>query len=101
MKSQERPCSTSAKTSATVTRVPLKVGRPRQIFGSETMYCPSALAMATFIAYVCVGRNCQRRRTQCGGTSGHPQRISLHERFFGVPFGDFFGGAERGLEDWA
>ena len=42
MKSQERPRSTSARTSATNTLLPLKVTRPWQIFGSATTYWPSS-----------------------------------------------------------
>ena len=42
MKSHDRPRSTSAKTSATKTRVPLKVGFPWQMAGSATIYRPNS-----------------------------------------------------------
>src|SRR2546422_10997450 len=53
MNSQESPRSTSARTSATKTRVPLKVGLPWQMAGSATIYRPnSILGAVRFFAVV-------------------------------------------------
>src|SRR5438034_2368786 len=88
MSSQESPRSTSARTSATNTRVPLKVGLPWQIAGSATMYRPNSILSVLRFLLLLMAAIYRCRAGQARGLLFVLYRVLIHfGRNTTIPYG--------------